>query len=186
MNDGSPLLAIFVAILFLAVLPAVLPIVGVLWAPFAALICARIARKKGLSVWRYAAAGAVYSALFFWPWVYLIARMHNKSIPSVLIHLFYILVFLAWLPGTTTATFVNAFGRPAVESYVMFAGVILNIVTWFIALRRLLGRRGIDIRNCTSDSRSSTLPSIDYLTPIAGAVVWMVFLFSFALLLPNS
>ena len=41
-----------------------LPALGLLWAPFAALFCARVARSRGLVTRRYALADAIYSILF--------------------------------------------------------------------------------------------------------------------------
>ena len=41
------------------------------WTPFAALICARIARRRCLNINRPAVHGALYSALLFLPWRHL-------------------------------------------------------------------------------------------------------------------
>ena len=49
------------------------------WAPFGALVCALIAWRRGINLYRCAVAGAAYSALFFLPWVYLAARMLGSS-----------------------------------------------------------------------------------------------------------
>ncbi|MDE2685995.1 MAG: hypothetical protein OXI16_00635 [Chloroflexota bacterium] len=59
---------------------ALFQVACVIWSPFAALICAVIARKTGLSVWKYALAGAIGSTLLFVPWIFLIQRMRNKRI----------------------------------------------------------------------------------------------------------
>ena len=50
----------------------------IVWAPFAGLKCASIARANGLEVWRYALVGAVYAVLLFAPWRYLIKRMQGS------------------------------------------------------------------------------------------------------------
>ena len=63
------------ALSLLIVVLAVL--VGLVWAPFGALICRRIARSRGFNPRRYAIAGAVYPVLFFVPWVYLVMRMRG-------------------------------------------------------------------------------------------------------------
>lgn len=50
------------------------------WAPFAALICARIARRQGLSAKRPAIHAAIYSVLLFLPWRHLIRQMRGEPI----------------------------------------------------------------------------------------------------------
>ena len=50
------------------------------WSPFAALICARIARRNGLSARRYAMYGAMYSALLFLPWRHLTRQMRGEPV----------------------------------------------------------------------------------------------------------
>ena len=50
------------------------------WSPFAALICARIARRNGLSARRYAMRGARYSALLFLPWRHLTRQMRGEPV----------------------------------------------------------------------------------------------------------
>ena len=50
------------------------------WSPFAALTCARIARRNGLNARRYAMLGAMYSVLLFLPWLYLTLRMRGKPV----------------------------------------------------------------------------------------------------------
>ena len=50
------------------------------WTPFAALICARIARRRELSIKRPAAHGATYAALLFFPWQHLTRQMRGEPI----------------------------------------------------------------------------------------------------------
>ncbi len=56
---------------------AVLFCIGVVWSPFAGLICGFIARGDGRSFVRYAVTGAIASLLFFWPWVYIVRQMNE-------------------------------------------------------------------------------------------------------------
>ena len=110
---GATLL-IFTLILFpLALLT--MPALGLLWAPFAALVCSRAARARGLETRRYALAGAIYSILFFWPWVYLILRMYNKHIPGCIIRIVYILTY-----GVVVA---NQYVKSAIIGYLVSATV---------------------------------------------------------------
>ena len=55
---------------------------SMIWAPFGALACALIAWRRGLNPYRYAVAGAAYSALFFLPWVYLRFACWGGQSPS--------------------------------------------------------------------------------------------------------
>ena len=50
------------------------------WSPFAALICARIARRRCLTIKRPALHGAIYSALLFFPWQHLTRQMRGEPI----------------------------------------------------------------------------------------------------------
>ena len=58
----------------------VIAILCVAWTPFAALICARIAQRRGLNVKRPAVHGAIYSALLFLPWRHLTRQMRGEPI----------------------------------------------------------------------------------------------------------
>ena len=70
---------------------------GLVWAPFGALICRRIARSRGFDPRRYTIAGAVYPVLFFLPWVYLVVRMRGRSVSIVVVRIIYILLYGTWL-----------------------------------------------------------------------------------------
>ena len=78
--------------------------IGLLWSPFAAVICDQIAYRRRLVEGNYLKAGAIHSALLFLPWVYLIVRMIIPSpVPRVavvigrtLIAIGYILLYLYW------------------------------------------------------------------------------------------
>ena len=73
----------------------------VAWSPFAALICARIARRRGLSAKRLAVHGAIYSALLFFPWRHLTRQMRGEPITRANIDSAY---FFAYLLAALVAT----------------------------------------------------------------------------------
>ena len=186
MSD-TPLGAIYfgfiVSTILAAYLPVALQVLGLPWAPFAAWICARSARRKGLDVRRHAVAGALYSALMFWPWVYFILRMNGRDVPAILVHLFYISVFAAWMvgavfwmlilaiashPGTDSLyEFSNAW---VILSYMQYALVLASVIAWFVSLRMLRKRRR---RASGSENRSDAMIGREYLTPLAFAAVSM-------------
>ena len=66
------ILIVFVAAVGFPVFGALAMPLGILWAPFAAVLCSLRARSIGQSPWRYAAIGALYSSLLLLPWVYLV------------------------------------------------------------------------------------------------------------------
>ena len=184
MND-TPLGAMYFGFIITTVLAIYLPVaflaLDLAWAPFAAWICARSARKKGLDVRRHAVAGALYSALMFWPWVYLILRMNGRRVPSMLVRLFYISVFTSWMFGSIFWTFLFALiFHPGIDSlyelsnpwvvfsYIVYALAFAKIAVWFVSLRTLLKRRR---RESGDENRSDAMITREYLIPLVFAVV---------------
>lgn len=74
------------------------------WAPFAALICGLTARRMGLSAWRWAAAGALHSVLFFRPWLLLMRRMRGKPVDRGNVR--FDLGFAYWLAAGALASLI--------------------------------------------------------------------------------
>jgi len=72
---------------------------GVLWAPFAALINARVASAREMASGRMAEAGAKWSLPFFFPWIYLLLRILGKRVPDRVVVGAYILMYLTVLLG---------------------------------------------------------------------------------------
>ena len=178
-NAGMLVLAIAVLSLAVAVfLTAGLAVTGPLWMPFASLICARVAHRKGLSAGRYALAGAVYSLLLFWPWVYLVARMNDKRVPRFFIGLFYFFVYVAWLLGSIwlfggATSYQYDLGIPHAQlTYAVGALTLISVVTWFMSLTKLL--RVNDRESAKANSTwAATLPHWEYLMPIVYMMLWM-------------
>ena len=108
---------------------AIAPVLGWLWAPFAFLICWRMAsnRRSDRLDWRerrlreqlmtgkelieeyeylrqrrlkYGLAGALYSTLFFWPWAYFVLRMQGSNVYPIAVKLFYALIYPICLIGS--------------------------------------------------------------------------------------
>lgn len=70
---------------------------GLLWAPFAAVICGLLAHLRNLDRGAYAAAGARSSALLLLPFFYVLARMLGTSIPVAVVRGAYVVFYQAWL-----------------------------------------------------------------------------------------
>ena len=173
------LYGIFLWVVFAALsLPVLLQFLGLPWAPFAAWICGRSARKKGLDVRRHALAGALYSALLFWPWVYFILRMNGRNAHSALVRLFYISVFGLWMVGGVIMTLFLAvvltteielnYAPSSAQSLLasmMYAVPLLNLALWVFSLIRFLRRRK------SASGGSGALIGREYLIPPALAVL---------------
>ncbi len=169
----SPLFVFFAVVLLMAFsLP---------WAPFAALICALIARARGLPVGYYAKIGALYSALLFLPWVYLVARMLDKTIPNILIRIGYVLLYVVWLFASIFITIMFAvLAHPGLDhigdmtnvdlwlSTLLYITVLFNAGAWFASIRAL--RRAHAHRQ---DDRG-VLPAREYIMPFAYALAWLI------------
>lgn len=72
---------------------------GIVWSPFAALICAKASSTVGTSVGDQARTGAVHSVLFFFPWVYFLLRTRNRRISDRVVVGVYAVLYLACLLG---------------------------------------------------------------------------------------
>ena len=71
-------------------------LLGLLWAPFAAGICALVARVRALPQGPYAGTGARCSVAFILPWVYFLIRMFDIAVPRFVVGTVYVLVYLVW------------------------------------------------------------------------------------------
>ncbi len=88
-----------------------------MWAPFAALITVAVARRRQLTEptgpsnhQAYARAGALYSALLFFPWLYLLARLLGRPVPTPIVGASYAVLYAVCLAATgLTAVFAAAF-----------------------------------------------------------------------------
>ena len=172
--------------------------VGWVWAPFAAWICARAARKRGLEVRRYALAGAVYSTLFFWPWVYLLLRMHRRRVPIFVIRAFFVLVYAAWLIGSVfvwlaiTIALTTGIRQYQWFHWLLLTGflivLVINISMWIISLKKL--RRGHHKAQPDSeDKKQDVLLDRRYIIPLVFAFGWLAgdgVLLGVAFLLPEG
>ena len=66
------------------------------FAPFAALICAYIARRENLPAARYAFWGAISAACFLMPWIHLTRRMIGKPISLGTADAGYTILYICW------------------------------------------------------------------------------------------
>ena len=202
MAEGIPGLIFLVLTSILASLvlaPVALQIFGLPWAPIASFICARIARRRGLDVRAYAIAGAVYSILLFWPWVYLVTRMTDRTIPPAFVRMFYFFVFGIWVTGSTTLLLALAILRHpgtadmydftntgVLISYLGYVGVVVNLVGAFFSQRSLRYRhaKSLDTKSAKPSGSDLSNPGYADVMPVAYAMI--SFAFTGLLLLESS
>ena len=165
-------------------------LVGLVWAPFGALICRRIARSRGFNPRRYAIAGAVYPVLFFVPWVYLVMRMRGRSVSVVLVRTIYILLYGAWLvlPIWSLSTFrsvtlrVEDFGEARTVGLLLISSILMFVGSLvMIAVVRIKAKYKTVDRSGRSDEsvRDDVLPHIAYILPFAYLMFWLAVLLPF-------
>lgn len=157
------------------------------WAPFGALVCSLIAWRRGLSPYRYAVAGAVYSALFFLPWVYLAARMLGWVVPKPLAALPYVVLYAAWLQGPAQFNYELWAYEEAYRSAWRFAW-LANMLTMIVSLLLMTPIEKINplyrrARRC--GTMRDALPNPVYLLPFALLWGWTVALFALSALSGN-
>ena len=166
--------------IFLAI---VLVIIGVVWLPFAAFWCARVARGKGLSVRSYAVRGGVYSALFFLPWVYLTLRMAGKSGARAVATGSYWLLYAIWFVFVMFAVGIDVFYLPSgdqpehyrqtlfgfdwgwINQLIDMSLLAMSVYLWVSSLRKLRRRSKGDGPN-EGAPLCTTPPDWAYLTPL--------------------
>ena len=151
---------------------------GVLWAPFAALTCARVARSRGLDRRKYALAGAVYSILFFWPWVYLVTRLYGRKIPGPVIRGAYVLLYGVIWPSSALSFIPLAFS-PQPFGVVSVFLLMLSIGTWLISFRGF-NWSGINGKgHVRTDPSDEVMPDSSYVMPFAYVFGWITLIVCF-------
>jgi len=68
----------------------------IVWSPFAAVMCGRVARKRRLNILRYSIIGAIYSVLLFVPWMYIMQRMRHEHNTTEEFTFDYNLLYVMW------------------------------------------------------------------------------------------
>ena len=157
------------------------------WSPFAALICARIARQRGLNINRPALHGAIYAALLFFPWRHLTRQMRGAPITRAKINSAYFFAYLlAALVLASHIAVVLAYPYPS-YSLNIFAEIVDFIATTTIATLTFIAglislSRAKNRLNALQDQRDSPnaidLPNKSYIAPFAWA--WATMLISVA------
>ena len=149
----------------------------VAFAPFGAVICAGMAKKKQLPVLKFAVAGALSSMFLLMPWFYLITRMAGKHFSRPLAVLAYIVAYSTWLYGPLLTYFwyhvvmtmdiddlsleTSSVDVSNTRIYMIAIGAVL----WTVSLTRLLIAH--HHRSDFDDASDDILPKMEYVMPFA-------------------
>ena len=163
------------------------------WSPFAALICARIARRNGLSARRYAMYGAMYSVLLFLPWRHLTRWMRGEPVFLNSIKNAYVVVYVVAALVLACHLFyvvieIGVFGYSDAQVLPLFAAIILAVLTAAGTLVLVAGMASIlraNRRFAERDGRQEPRGHIDlldrtYIAPFAWAWASMLIGSSFS------
>ena len=184
-----PFLALFLP-LQVMVANEMAAIASMIWAPFGAAVCALIAWRRGLSPYRYAVAGAVCSALFFLPWVYLAARMLGWVVPKPLAVLPYVVLYASWLQGPAQFSY-DMWDWGIDEAYPDALWLFMWLANMITMIASLLMMTPIEKVNPFCRARRDAplrdaLPNPIYLLPFALFWGWTVALFALTILSGNA
>ncbi len=165
-----------------------LSILGLLWAPVAALTCLLVARFRRLHGESYAAAGAKHSILLVLPWIYLLVRMiFGRSLPTFLVAPVYVLIYGIWLisylvvfnVGGLVASVLDVLvthSQPLASMGFFFIALSvilpLNVYMWRSSVRNLRRRYAAD-KESTCQS-PLVVPHRDYTAPFAWLILWSI------------
>ena len=172
-----PTLAAFLTTLVIATL-------CLAWAPFAALICARIARQRGLSIKRPAVHGAIYSALLFLPWRHLTRQMRGDPLTRANIADAYTVIFIvAALALAAHISFIFMWwysedSIPLILDFIITSAIsALTLLAGLINLS-LTNKRLNQLQEQRESPNAIALPDKSYIAPFAWA--WATMLISSA------
>ena len=129
-------------------------VLGLLWSPFAALVCLLISDFRRLPGSGYGGAGFRYSLLFLLPWVYLVMRMAGVTVPSTVVRVGYGVLYGLWMAAAAGCVGAGLFtmglyilgnedARGADATLLVTGGSFIGVL-WFLSLRRLLRRHRVD------------------------------------------
>ena len=142
----------------------------VMLAPVGALVCAMMARRQGLSGWRFAGLGAGHMALLLLPWIYTVARLAGLRPPRGLVTMAYVILYAAWFIGPIVGLWLllcvgwsrdSLFWNLKPEIGLLS---IVQLVTWVGSMAWLSNRQSVpELR---------TMPNLVYLQPFILVALW--------------
>ena len=175
---------LFISCLFIIISVWTFQFLCIIWSPFAGLICALIARKKGLNALRYALIGALYSALLFAPWRFLVQRMRNRRFSYEAVErdcvwwLYSLWVGTIVANAAMVAAVLRLLNTEWTEIYffpIALIPVAVGMPTWILSIRASLHRRSNAIAD-TDKPPADILPERVFVMPFAYASANVMFI----------
>ena len=162
---------------------------GLLWSPFAALICRLVSHVRKLPGSGYGGAGFRCSLLFLLPWVYLVLRMTGLPVPRVVVRAGYGLIYGLWIAaavGSVVGGLVvtglyftgNEDARGADATLLISGGAFIGVLA-FVSLRKLLRRHREDPGDSPSVPMRTAYVSMYALWPLFALGVFFQGMFEF-------
>ena len=173
--------------LFVFPFMVLLAALGLLWAPFGALICALTAKSRGLSIRSHAIAGAVYSILFLVPWFYLWAWQRNRPLSAFTSGSGYFLLYGLWIFGAIgeiavlllTHSGYNPSGAGTSDGMWALMAVLVAMLILSVSLLVIAGMESYSPNIHGGRIPPLRLPSPLYLSPFAFAYISVLLLHLF-------
>ena len=91
---------------------------SVLLAPFAGVICAWIALRRGANAISSGLLGAIYSIALLLPWIYLVTRLLGRRMPRIVILGGYVAIYMYWSVLLSTIYILSVVESPSSTDYV--------------------------------------------------------------------
>ena len=142
---------------------------GIIWAPFAAVISAWQSYRRGSEIWwYYGLIGAIYSLCFLFPWFYLAIRLAGRGVPIKIIVTAYSIIYMFWLVGLSVAFFLTTgtFSTPSpiflLAFYINGAVAILSVVGLLWSLQHRISQ---ERQQSSGRYYRHTVRDFAYLTP---------------------
>ena len=167
---------------------------GVVLAPIFALISFLIARRKDLDGARFALIGAVYSAMFLMPWIYLVLRMKGKRPPKKLVISTYVFMYTIWLSILAGLFVYVGFGvtydpydpkdlADLVDLYLLahWSSILICGAAWLVSLVRIvqLKREADEEEADAEDDPADIAPRWSHVMPFGLTASWTLFASSY-------
>ena len=126
-----------------------LGMLGLLFAPFAGLICGFPARRRDLGFARYGIVGAVSCVLLVFPFVYLLLRLTGRNTPQALTAPVYIGLYALWIvtlaAGVGTAFLFSLDDETSLLALYVAVGNVVGAGLLVVSLRMRAWRRQVGV-----------------------------------------
>lgn len=140
---------------------------GIAISPIAAVTCALLAKRRGLSASKYALVGGAYSLMLLAPAVYLILRLLDRRLPLRFVQFVYLGLILCWVLGPIlSSAWLLWFERSNAISLVGNLAMLILWVAWWY------------LRQGPVTERDDVMPPVSYVLPFLFAGLGLILFFN--------